>query len=64
MLVLSRKVSENIMIGDDIEIIVTQIEHGVTRIAINAPREIRILRGELYRQSQRESQPPAGLAPE
>ena len=52
------------MIGDDIEIIVTQIEHGVTRIAINAPREIRILRGELYRQSQRESQPPAGLAPE
>lgn len=35
------------MIGEDIELVVTRIERDVVRLAIKAPREVHILRGEL-----------------
>ncbi len=47
MLVLTRKVDDKIMIGDDIELTVVRIDGNRVRIGINAPREMRILRGEL-----------------
>lgn len=47
MLVLSRKIGETIMIGDDIEVILTRIERDSVRIAIKAPQSVRIFRGEL-----------------
>jgi len=47
MLVLSRKSGESIFIGDDIEIRVTRVEYGDVRIAISAPKELLIVRGEL-----------------
>lgn len=47
MLVLSRKVGETIMIGDEIEVILTRIERDTVRLAIKAPKSVRIFRGEL-----------------
>lgn len=47
MLVISRKVSESILIGDNIEIIVSEINGDHAKICINAPKEIPIVRKEL-----------------
>jgi carbon storage regulator len=47
MLVIKRKVSESILIGEDIEIIVTGISNDKVNIAINAPKDIKIIRKEL-----------------
>lgn len=49
MLILNRKVSESIMIGDDIEIRVSRIEADSVRIGIVAPRHLPIYRDEIYR---------------
>lgn len=47
MLVLSRKISERIVINKDIVITVIDIERGKCRIGIDAPREVSIFRAEL-----------------
>ena len=47
MLVLSRKVSEKIMIGDDITIVVLKIVGNRVRIGIEAPPDVTIHRQEL-----------------
>lgn len=47
MLVLSRKQGERITIGDNIEIVISEVSGGRVRIGINAPREVSIRRSEL-----------------
>ncbi|MHB8953520.1 MAG: carbon storage regulator [Pirellulaceae bacterium] len=47
MLVLSRKESETIRIGDDVEITVVRLTGNRVQIGIKAAREVKILRGEL-----------------
>jgi len=47
MLVLSRKTGETIHIGDDIRITVAAFQGNRVRIAIDAPEDMLILRGEL-----------------
>jgi carbon storage regulator len=50
MLILTRKVNESIMIGDDIEIRVARIDNDLVKIGIEAPRHLTIYRNEVYRQ--------------
>lgn len=47
MLVLSRKVDESIVIGDDIVIKVISIEKGVVKLGVDAPKNVSIVRNEL-----------------
>jgi carbon storage regulator len=48
MLVLTRKVGEGIIIGDNIKITVIEIKGGGVRIGIEAPAEQKIYRQEVY----------------
>lgn len=47
MLVLSRKAGETIWIGEDVEIIISEVKGEQIKIGIRAPRNIEIVRGEL-----------------
>ena len=47
MLILRRKPGEQLLIGDNIRITVMDVSEGGVRLAIEAPREITILRSEL-----------------
>ncbi|MCR4924911.1 MAG: carbon storage regulator [Clostridiales bacterium] len=47
MLVISRKISESIVIGDNIEVIISDIGSDRVKICISAPKEVPIARKEL-----------------
>jgi carbon storage regulator len=53
VLVLTRKSSQSIMIGDDIEVSVLAIVGEKVRIGIEAPRAIPVLRTEVYIEKER-----------
>ncbi|MBC7087512.1 MAG: carbon storage regulator CsrA [Tissierellales bacterium] len=48
MLVLNRKIGEGIVIGNNIEIKVLEVQENRVKIGIEAPRQINILRKEVY----------------
>ncbi|QFF98188.1 carbon storage regulator [Psychrobacillus glaciei] len=47
MLVLSRKAGETIWIGEDVEIVISEVKGEQVKIGIRAPRSIDVIRGEL-----------------
>lgn len=56
MLVITRKKGDSILIGDDIEITVVKLDDGSVKLAINAPKDLVILRKELYNEVIEENQ--------
>lgn len=61
MLVVTRKKGESILIGDNVEISISSIENGTVKIAINAPKEVQILRKELYIEVENENKEAVSL---
>lgn len=55
MLVLTRKLDEQIMIGKNIVISVLEIEGGNVKIGIKAPRDVSILRMEVFEKIENEN---------
>lgn len=47
MLVLTRRVGDKLLIGKDVEVMVTRITDGQVRLSIDAPKEVAILRKEI-----------------
>ncbi len=47
MLIITRKLGEGISIGDNVELLINEIGDGKVKIAIEAPKEVKILRKEL-----------------
>lgn len=55
MLILTRKKEQSIIIGDNIEIVVTDIQDGKVKLGIKAPKNIDIHRKEIYVDIQNEN---------
>ena len=54
MLVLTRKSSESIMIGDEIELTILSVSGDKVRVGIQAPRDIPVFRKEVWLEIQQE----------
>ncbi len=60
MLILTRRVCETIMVGDDVTLTVLGVKGNQVRCGINAPMEVEVHREEIYDKIQREKREAAG----
>lgn len=60
MLILSRRVGESITIGNDVVVKVVALSGNQIRLGITAPREVRVLREEIFNAMREENRAAAG----
>ncbi|HHK1973779.1 TPA: carbon storage regulator CsrA [Pseudomonas aeruginosa] len=54
MLILTRRVGETLMVGDDVTVTVLDVKGNQVRIGVNAPKEVAVHREEIYQRIQKE----------
>lgn len=54
MLILTRRVGETLMIGDDISVTVLGVKGNQVRLGVNAPKDVSVHREEIYQRIQGE----------
>jgi len=62
MLVLSRKVGEKILIGDNVSVTVVRVAQGVVRIGVEAPKEMAIIRDDIKNRDEKDYKSDASAA--
>lgn len=56
MLILTRRVGETLMIGDDVTVTVLGVKGNQVRIGVNAPKDVAVHREEIYERIKREKE--------
>jgi len=56
MLILTRRVGETLVIGDDVNVTVLGVRGNQVRLGVNAPKEVAVHREEIYQRIQKENE--------
>lgn len=62
MLILTRRVGETLMIGDEVTVTVLGVKGNQVRIGVNAPRDVSVHREEIYERIKQEQLPGAQVS--
>jgi len=62
MLILTRRVGETLMIGDEVTVTVLGVKGNQVRIGVNAPKDVSVHREEIYERIRREREGGPGAA--